>query len=174
MEASLEQLSAPLPPWAIRAGARETIYHDPRNTTAAIVTCGGLCPGLNDVVAVSRTVTGKGLQATGWGKGAGWSRAAACAGYTADTTDCQPLNPTFPVHQEQASGTLFLPHKVSSLACLSACLLACLPACMHACMQACPPDCLPACLCVCLPACLRICLLVCPGSGEQADRLWCA
>lgn len=52
MEASLEQLSAPLPPWAIRAGARETIYHDPRNTTAAIVTCGGLCPGLNDVVAV--------------------------------------------------------------------------------------------------------------------------
>lgn len=53
MEASLEQLSTPLPPWAIRAGARETIYHDPRNTTAAIVTCGGLCPGLNDVVAVS-------------------------------------------------------------------------------------------------------------------------
>lgn len=53
MEASLEQLSAPLPPWAIRAGAREVIYHDPRNTTAAIVTCGGLCPGLNDVVAVS-------------------------------------------------------------------------------------------------------------------------
>lgn len=56
MEASLEQLSAPLPPWAIRAGARETIYHDPRNTTAAIVTCGGLCPGLNDVVAVSQAV----------------------------------------------------------------------------------------------------------------------
>eukprot|EP00878_Enallax_costatus_P001477 GHUV01001628.1.p1 GENE.GHUV01001628.1~~GHUV01001628.1.p1 ORF type:complete len:516 (+),score=141.69 GHUV01001628.1:418-1965(+) len=51
MEASLEQLSTPLPPWAIRAGARETIYHDPRHTTAAIVTCGGLCPGLNDVVA---------------------------------------------------------------------------------------------------------------------------
>jgi 6-phosphofructokinase 1 len=51
MEASLEQLSTPLPPWAIRAGARETIYHDPKQTTAAIVTCGGLCPGLNDVVA---------------------------------------------------------------------------------------------------------------------------
>ncbi|KAF8067362.1 PFK5 [Scenedesmus sp. PABB004] len=51
MEASLEQLTTPLPPWAIRAGAREVIYHDPRNTTAAIVTCGGLCPGLNDVVA---------------------------------------------------------------------------------------------------------------------------
>jgi hypothetical protein len=52
MEASLEQLTTPLPPWAVRAGARETIYHDPRHTTAAIVTCGGLCPGLNDVVAV--------------------------------------------------------------------------------------------------------------------------
>lgn len=51
MEASLEQLSTPLPPWAIRAGARETVYHDPKHVTAAIVTCGGLCPGLNDVVA---------------------------------------------------------------------------------------------------------------------------
>lgn len=51
MEASLEQLTAPLPPWAVRAGARETIFHDPKHTTAAIVTCGGLCPGLNDVVA---------------------------------------------------------------------------------------------------------------------------
>jgi hypothetical protein len=57
MEASLEQLTTPLPPWAVRAGARETIYHDPRHTTAAIVTCGGLCPGLNDVVAVSRTAS---------------------------------------------------------------------------------------------------------------------
>jgi len=40
----------PLPPWAVRAGARETIYFNPATTTAAIVTCGGLCPGLNDVV----------------------------------------------------------------------------------------------------------------------------
>ncbi|GMH42041.1 hypothetical protein BSKO_09960 [Bryopsis sp. KO-2023] len=39
-----------LPPWAVRAGARETIYHNPERVTAAIVTCGGLCPGLNDVV----------------------------------------------------------------------------------------------------------------------------
>lgn len=39
-----------LPPWAVRAGARETIYHNPESVTAAIVTCGGLCPGLNDVV----------------------------------------------------------------------------------------------------------------------------
>jgi len=47
----MEQLSIPLPPWAIRAGARKTIYFDPSQVTAAIVTCGGLCPGLNDVVA---------------------------------------------------------------------------------------------------------------------------
>ncbi len=33
-----------------RAGAREKIYFDPANVKVAIVTCGGLCPGLNDVV----------------------------------------------------------------------------------------------------------------------------
>jgi 6-phosphofructokinase 1 len=38
------------PALALRAGARETIYFDPKRVTAAIVTCGGLCPGLNDVV----------------------------------------------------------------------------------------------------------------------------
>ena len=32
------------------AGPRERIYFDPPNTTCAIVTCGGLCPGINDVV----------------------------------------------------------------------------------------------------------------------------
>jgi 6-phosphofructokinase 1 len=35
---------------AVRAGARETIYYDPKTVRAAIVTCGGLCPGLNDVI----------------------------------------------------------------------------------------------------------------------------
>ncbi len=40
----------PLPAWAIRAGARETIYFNPAEVNVAIVTCGGLCPGLNDVV----------------------------------------------------------------------------------------------------------------------------
>jgi len=39
-----------LPAWAIRSGARRTIYFDAKNVRAAIVTCGGLCPGLNDVV----------------------------------------------------------------------------------------------------------------------------
>jgi 6-phosphofructokinase 1 len=32
------------------AGPRRHIYFDPRKLTAGIVTCGGLCPGLNDVI----------------------------------------------------------------------------------------------------------------------------
>ena len=32
------------------AGARERIYFNPAKTTAGIVTCGGLCPGLNDII----------------------------------------------------------------------------------------------------------------------------
>nr|HPN84531.1 6-phosphofructokinase [Victivallales bacterium] len=32
------------------AGAREKVFFKPENTKAAIVTCGGLCPGLNDVI----------------------------------------------------------------------------------------------------------------------------
>ena len=33
-----------------RAGPRQKIYFDPSKTTAAIVTCGGLCPGINVVI----------------------------------------------------------------------------------------------------------------------------
>ena len=33
-----------------KAGPREKIYFDPANVRAGIVTCGGLCPGLNDVI----------------------------------------------------------------------------------------------------------------------------
>ncbi len=32
------------------AGPRKKLFFDPSNTTAAIVTCGGLCPGLNTVI----------------------------------------------------------------------------------------------------------------------------
>src|SRR5215510_2058624 len=32
------------------AGPREKLFFDPRKTRAGIVTCGGLCPGLNDVI----------------------------------------------------------------------------------------------------------------------------
>ena len=40
-----KQVCIPLPPYATRSGPRKTIYADPATTTAAIVTCGGLCPG---------------------------------------------------------------------------------------------------------------------------------
>ncbi|GAB2232124.1 hypothetical protein Drorol1_Dr00011147 [Drosera rotundifolia] len=36
--------------WVHRAGPREKIYFKPEEVKAAIVTCGGLCPGLNDVI----------------------------------------------------------------------------------------------------------------------------
>ncbi len=33
-----------------RAGQRQRIYFDPRETRVGVVTCGGLCPGLNNVI----------------------------------------------------------------------------------------------------------------------------
>lgn len=40
-----------------KAGSREHIYFNPGHVHAAIVTCGGLCPGLNDVIrAIVRTL----------------------------------------------------------------------------------------------------------------------
>lgn len=39
-----------LPPSFEVAGPRSRIFFDPRRTKAGIVTCGGLCPGLNDVI----------------------------------------------------------------------------------------------------------------------------
>lgn len=38
------------PPVFERAGPRETIYFQPDTLKCGIVTCGGLCPGLNDVI----------------------------------------------------------------------------------------------------------------------------
>ncbi len=38
-------------PYAMeKAGPREHLFFDPAKTTAAIVTCGGLCPGINNVI----------------------------------------------------------------------------------------------------------------------------
>ncbi len=42
------------PPMLERAGPRRKIFFDPRELKCGIVTCGGLCPGLNDVI---RTIT---------------------------------------------------------------------------------------------------------------------
>lgn len=38
------------PPSFERAGARRAIHFDPRRVACGVVTCGGLCPGLNNVV----------------------------------------------------------------------------------------------------------------------------
>lgn len=39
-----------LPAYFEVAGPRSTLFFDPKTVKAAIVTCGGLCPGLNDVI----------------------------------------------------------------------------------------------------------------------------
>lgn len=52
-----------VPEFAKRAGPRSLIYHDPATTHAAIVNCGGLCPGINDVIrsVVTTLETGYGV-----------------------------------------------------------------------------------------------------------------
>lgn len=45
-----EDLAAPRSLIFETAGPRENIYFDPGKTKCAIVSCGGLCPGLNDVI----------------------------------------------------------------------------------------------------------------------------
>jgi 6-phosphofructokinase 1 len=42
------------PPRFEKAGPRRSIFFEPSKLTCGIVTCGGLCPGLNDVI---RTIT---------------------------------------------------------------------------------------------------------------------
>jgi len=49
-EVELDEGDAPSPLAFVKAGAREKIYFDPARLRAGIVTCGGLCPGLNNVV----------------------------------------------------------------------------------------------------------------------------
>ena len=45
------RLGEPVNPLSFeRAGAREKIFFDPSETKAAIVTCGGLCPGINNII----------------------------------------------------------------------------------------------------------------------------
>jgi len=49
---SADQLATPdVPKLAFEpAGPRQNLFFDPKNLTCGIVTCGGLCPGLNDVI----------------------------------------------------------------------------------------------------------------------------
>jgi 6-phosphofructokinase 1 len=52
------------PEFCIRAGPRAEIYFDPPTVHAAIVNCGGLCPGINDVIrsVVTTLEVGYGVQ----------------------------------------------------------------------------------------------------------------
>jgi len=51
LEAADRSLATGEPPLAFElAGPRERIFFDPARASAGIVTCGGLCPGLNDVI----------------------------------------------------------------------------------------------------------------------------
>jgi 6-phosphofructokinase 1 len=45
-----DKKSKTAPPSFELAGPRPKLFFDPKKTRAAIVTCGGLCPGLNDVI----------------------------------------------------------------------------------------------------------------------------
>jgi 6-phosphofructokinase 1 len=49
MPRALLSLTQP-PRRCIRAGPRSSLYFKPSEVKAAVVTCGGLCPGLNDVI----------------------------------------------------------------------------------------------------------------------------
>ncbi|NNE95173.1 MAG: ATP-dependent 6-phosphofructokinase [Acidimicrobiales bacterium] len=54
-DASVEAARTPieageLPPAFVRAGPRAELAFDPADVRAGLVTCGGLCPGLNDVI----------------------------------------------------------------------------------------------------------------------------
>jgi len=48
----LDEWSASGRPWPSveRAGARAALFFNPRETVCGLLTCGGLCPGLNDVI----------------------------------------------------------------------------------------------------------------------------
>eukprot|EP00435_Cladocopium_sp_Y103_P005896 s3997_g1.t3 len=47
----------------LRSGPRKTLHFDPANSSAVIVTCGGLCPGLNSVIReIVMTLTAYGVK----------------------------------------------------------------------------------------------------------------
>ena len=55
MESVREAMKNDIDPPSIElAGPRREIYFNPRETCIAIVTCGGLCPGINDVIRIDR------------------------------------------------------------------------------------------------------------------------
>ena len=55
-EELVDEGAAPRPMSFELAGPRDRIYFDPSKTKCAIVTCGGLCPGINDGPALEHTL----------------------------------------------------------------------------------------------------------------------
>lgn len=49
-ETLIEEFTSPRPLSLELAGPRRKLYFDPGRTKCAVVTCGGLCPGINDVI----------------------------------------------------------------------------------------------------------------------------
>jgi len=91
-----------MPEWVKRAGPHQSIYIDPQTTHAAVVSCGGLCPGINDVVRqiVTTLERGYGVQnitAIPYG----------FAGFTNERLETFPLS-TRLVDQIQVQGGTFL------------------------------------------------------------------
>ncbi|RYG45673.1 hypothetical protein EON67_10350, partial [archaeon] len=76
----------------IRAGPRESLYFDPTNVRAAIVACGGLCPGMNNVVRelVNTLTHGYGVSTVYGLQGGFWGFWTPCT----CSTPRQPCVPT--------------------------------------------------------------------------------
>jgi 6-phosphofructokinase 1 len=68
------------------AGPRRKLYFDPAQTTLGIVTCGGLCPGLNDVI--------RGVVMTAWHRYGVRRIFGFPYGYRGCTPQCEPLTLT--------------------------------------------------------------------------------
>jgi len=64
----------------VRAGPRRNLHFYPEGVNAAIVTCGGLCPGLNNVIReITRTLlTMYGIKGKIWGIRGGYQVSFAC------------------------------------------------------------------------------------------------
>ncbi len=84
------------------AGPRNKIFFDPRTARAGIVTCGGLCPGINNVVRglVSELANGYGVRTT-WGFRFGYEGLTLKHGHTPVA-----LTPSSVSHIHEQGGTI--------------------------------------------------------------------
>lgn len=86
----------------IRAGPRRTLHFNPAKVNAAIVTCGGLCPGLNNVV---RELTNSLIFMYGI-KGKVWGIRGGYKGFYDPETPPIDLNPAYVENIHHEGGTV--------------------------------------------------------------------